>query len=105
VSAPLGLRVRVTRDRRELIVTVKQPVMATRETDVQQTLQFPEEVRQSQTDVTVLLFYRSERIDRWTCAVIKRVDNDDAFLITAYPTDAIKEGETIWTRCESSMTP
>ena len=98
VPTPLGFRVRVSRARWELIVTVKHPVMATRETDVQQTLQFPEEVRQSQTDVTVLLFYRSERIDRWTCAVIKRVDNDDAFLITAYPTDAIKEGETIWTR-------
>ena|SRR5437867_3969697 len=98
VQTPLGFRVRLPRARCELIVTVKHPVMAGREKDVQQTLRSPDQVRQSQTDATVLLFYRGERDDRWTCAVIKRVDNDDAFVITAYPTDAIKEGETIWTR-------
>ena len=69
---------------------MKHPVMAGRERDVEETLRNP--------DSTVLLFYRAERPGRWTCAVIKRVDNDDAFVITAYPTDAIKEGETIWTR-------
>jgi hypothetical protein len=31
----------------------------------------------------------------WTCAVAKRED-DDGFLITAYPTDAIKEGIRVW---------
>ncbi len=32
---------------------------------------------------------------RWICAVVKRL-NGEAFLITTYPTDAIKEGEPIW---------
>lgn len=68
-----------------------------REKDVQATLVSPEQVRQSRTDKSVFLFYRSEEPGRWICSVVKRVDNDDAFLITAYPTDAIKEGETIWT--------
>jgi hypothetical protein len=32
---------------------------------------------------------------RWTCVVVKRTDNE-AFLVTAYPTDAIKEGVRTW---------
>ena len=43
----------------------------------------------------VLLFYKAEATKRWTCAVVKRVA-EGAFLITAYPTDAIKEGVRIW---------
>jgi hypothetical protein len=43
----------------------------------------------------VLLFYRPEGPKRWTCAVVKRTF-DEAFLVTAYPTDAVKEGIRIW---------
>jgi hypothetical protein len=43
----------------------------------------------------VYLFYREERPGRWFCAVVKRL-NGGAFLVTTYPTDAIKEGERIW---------
>ena len=39
----------------------------------------------------MLLFYKAEATKRWTCAVTKRLA-DSGFLITAYPTDAIKEG-------------
>jgi len=45
----------------------------------------------------VLLFYRLERPGRWICAVAKRL-NDEGFPITTYPTDAIKEGERIWSK-------
>jgi len=45
----------------------------------------------------VYLFYRLERPKRWLCAVAKRL-NGEGFLITAYPTDAIKEGEQIWVK-------
>jgi hypothetical protein len=62
------------------------------------TCEVPVVVRKSRSDPAVLLFYRTERHGRWICVVVKRVDNDEAFVITAYPTDAIKEGETIWTR-------
>ena len=43
----------------------------------------------------MLLFYKAEARKRWTCAGVKRT-NDEAFLVTAYPTDAIKEGVRIW---------
>jgi hypothetical protein len=95
VLTPLGFRVRVTRAYWSLIVTIKHPVMAGREEQVKDTLQTPSEIRQSKSDPNVYLFYKVERIGRWACAVSKRV-NSEGFLITAYPTDAIKEGELIW---------
>ena len=92
---PLGFRVRVTRSYWELIITIKHPVMAGREVDVKETLENPGEIRLSRSDAAVYLFYKPERIGRWVCAVTKRLDGE-GFLITAYPTDAIKEGELIW---------
>jgi hypothetical protein len=52
------------------------------------------EVRQSRMDSQVLLFYKAETTRRWTCVIAKRAA-EGAFLITAYPTDAIKEGVRI----------
>ncbi len=59
------------------------------------TLSAPDEVRRSSRDAKVLLFYRTRREGRWVVAVARRL-NGDGFLITAYQTDAIKEGETLW---------
>jgi hypothetical protein len=69
--------------------------MAGREASVKAALEGPDEGRQSRTDPEVLLFYKAEGPRRWTCAVVKRT-NDEAFLVTAYPTDAIKEGVRVW---------
>lgn len=94
-ATPVGFRVRVTCAYWVLITTVKHPVMAGREQDVQRTLEHPDEVRQSRSDPAVYLFYSLAHQGRWICAVVKRL-NGDGFLITAYPTDAIKEGIRIW---------
>jgi hypothetical protein len=95
VSTPLGFRVRVTHSYWELIVTIKHPVMAGRESDGQEALQTPDEIRASRNDSAVYLFYKAERSKRWVCAVAKRF-NGDGFLITTFPTDAIKEGVRVW---------
>lgn len=95
VRTPLGFSIRVTADRWKLIVTAKHPVMVGRERLVRSALEAPDEVRQSRIDSQVLLFYKAETTRRWTCAVAKRAA-EGAFLITAYPTDAIKEGVRIW---------
>lgn len=97
VNTPLGFRVQVTRSYWELISTIKHPVMAGRENDVMDTLENPDEIRVSTRDAAVFLFYKLERIGRWVCAVTKQ-SNGDGFLITAYPTDAIKEGVRVWPR-------
>lgn len=95
VETPLGFRVRVDKARWELIIREKHPAMKGRESDVKSALETPDEVRQSKSDPSVLLFYKVEGLKRWVCAVTKR-SNEDGFLITAYPTDAIKEGTKIW---------
>ena len=95
VLTPLGFSVRVTVERWNLITTVKHPVMAGREGIVRATLENPEQVRQSRSDPDVLLFYHAEGANRWVCAVAKR-SGDQGFVITAYPTDAIKEGTQVW---------
>lgn len=97
VETPLGFRVRVTTEYWNVIVTIKHPVMLGREADVQEVLRNPDEIRLSKKDPNVYLFYKPERIGRWVCAVTKRLDGE-GFLITAYPTDAVKEGERIWHR-------
>ena len=95
ILTPLGFRVRVTHSYWELIITVKHPVMAGREADVQETLKNPTEIRMSKSDPNVYLFYKAERNGRRVCAVAKRLDGE-GFLITTYPTDTIKEGKRTW---------
>ena len=94
-QTPIGFAVRVTRNRWFVIVSAKHPVMAGMEVSVRDALERPDEVRQSRIDPQVLLFYKAEATKRWTCAVAKRLA-EGGFLITAYPTDAIKEGVRIW---------
>lgn len=94
-STPLGFCVRVGRSYWQLIVTLKHPVMAGRESDVRRTLETPDEIRLSRRDSAVYLFYRSERGNRWVCAVARRLEAE-GFLITTYPTDVIKEGTRVW---------
>lgn len=78
VQTPLGFRVRVTHAYWELISTIKHPVMAGREDIVKDVLKNPREIRVSKRDEAVLLFYQSERVGRWVCAVTKKL-NGTAF--------------------------
>jgi hypothetical protein len=96
ILTPLGFTVRTSESYWQRLIT-KHPDVEDLEELVQQALASPDEVRRSSRDEGVLLFYlvRSER--RWVVAVARRL-NGDGFLITAYQTDAIKEGESIWHR-------
>lgn len=95
VPTPLGFVVTIDGERWKLITSIKHPVMVGREREIADTLMRPDKIRQSRVDPTVLLFYRKALDGRWYCAVVKRLD-ERAFLITAYPTDAIKEGIQVW---------
>ena len=95
VETPLGFRVRVTRSRWELISRVKHPAMSGKELSVKAALERPDQIRQSRSDPKVFLFYRSEQSNRWVCAVAREQESS-GFLITAYPTDRIKEGVKVW---------
>jgi hypothetical protein len=77
-----------------MITDRKHPILAGRENQVRMALTNPDEVRRSRKDENVFLFYKGRR-PRWICAVARR-QNGKGFLITAYPTDAIKAGEQVW---------
>ncbi len=95
VRTPLNFSVRVTHSYWDYIVSIKHPAMVGCEQEVQETLQSPDEIRISRSDPKVYLFYKSKQARRWVCAVAKQLD-EEGFLITTYPTDAIKEGTKIW---------
>jgi hypothetical protein len=96
IATPLGFVVSCSREYWAFIIAQKHPVMSGLEQEVAQALADPDEVRQSRKDSNVYLFYRGTS-PRWLCAVARRAEGS-GFLITAYPTDAIKAGVTIWTR-------
>lgn len=99
VETPLGFTVTVTKLRWELIVNQKHPALAGQEELIRNTLENPDEIRRSKSDISVYLFYRLIKTKRWACAVVRNQSaGESSFLITAYPTDAIKEGDVIWTR-------
>ncbi len=95
IVTPLSFTVRCTSGYWEFITTYKHPLLVGREREVERALANPTQVRRSRKDPEVYLFYGGAA-PRWTCAVTRRSGND-GFLITAYPTDAIKAGEIVWT--------
>lgn len=94
VMTPLGFRVRTSETYWQKVIT-KHPDIAFLEREIKQALIDPDEIRQSSRDTSILLFYRTLKASRWAVAVARKL-NGDGFLITAYQTDAIKEGETLW---------
>ncbi len=94
ISTPLGFMVRTSQEYWQRLI-IKHPDIGEFEDLVKLALAAPDEVRRSSRDAEILLFYRARREKRWVVAVARRL-NRDGFLITAYQTDAIKEGETVW---------
>jgi len=97
IFTPMEFYVRVTVSYWKLIVTVKHPVMNGQEQLVKAVLKNPDEIRRSRSDCDVYLFYKLDKRKRLICAIARQL-NGNGFLITTYPTDAIKEGEQIWPR-------
>jgi hypothetical protein len=96
ILTPLNFTVRTSEDYWARLL-LKHPDMANLEAEIRQALASPDEIRRSSRDPNVLLFYLFLKERRWAVAVARR-SNGDGFLITAYQTDAIKEGDTLWRR-------
>jgi|YNPNPStandDraft_1061719.scaffolds.fasta_scaffold168691_2 hypothetical protein len=62
--------------------------------EITQTLQQPDEVRASNHDPEVHLYYRAYG-NRWSVVVVKQ-DPQGSFILTAYITDRIKQGGLLW---------
>jgi hypothetical protein len=96
ILTPLNFTVRTSEEYWQKLI-IKHPDIADLEAEVKQALNSPDEIRRSSRDPNLLLFYLTLKEKRWVVAVARRL-NGDRFLITAYQTDAIKEGETLWHR-------
>lgn len=94
-----GRKVRLTEERRRHLLS--HPEMASLEPLLADAIALPERVVMSRTDDAVHLYYRVASTEffgvKLLCVVIKHLPAD-SFVITAYLTDKIKQGETVWTR-------
>jgi hypothetical protein len=92
-----GRSVRLTDER--LAHILEHPEMAGMEDELARVLQSPSEVRLSRSDDNVKLFYefytQTQVGGKWLCVVVK-YRRGNAFVITAYLTDTVKAGETVW---------
>jgi len=95
VPSRLGLKIATTASYWALITTVKHPNLVGKEAAVIRTLREPNQIRRSRSDSSVYLFYR-RLSHRWLCVVVKRVDARRGFIVTAYVTEKVKEGQIVW---------
>ena len=93
IKTPIGLNIRTNQSHWNLI-QIKHPEVKEKLLLIKQTLKMPDLITKSKVDKTVLLFYKKIN-GYWLCVVTKN-NVLDGFIITAYITDKIKEGEKIW---------
>jgi hypothetical protein len=92
-----GVGIRLTDERLKHVL--EHPEMSDTETEIEETLLRPQRVVRSRSDEEVRLYYRfypETRVGgKFLCVVVK-VRAEDAFVVTAYLTDKVKEGESLW---------
>ncbi len=91
VASKLGVLVSTTKTYWDVITHIKHPTVKGREAEVKRVLTDPDEIRVSKKDKAVLLFYK--RIGKYYLCVVVRFFKKRGFIITAYWTKKIKEGE------------
>ncbi|MBN1626979.1 MAG: YgiT-type zinc finger protein, partial [Deltaproteobacteria bacterium] len=90
----------VTDERFEHIIS-DHPEMSDQIDNIKYTLENPDTVVRSRADSKAELFYRYYSGTpvgvKYMCVILKGT-SDDLFILTAYFTDTIKKGETLWIR-------
>ena len=94
IETPLGVKIRTTRDYWRKIVRVKHPIIAKYEEEVRQSLKKPTEIRKSKQDPSVHLYYK-DLGNIYVCVVCDHIDIKNGYIITAYLTKRIREGEKV----------
>ena len=75
-------------------ITIKHPVIAKYQDQVKDSLRNPDEIRRSNEDPRVHLYY-FDIGNVYVCAVCDHLNEKSGYIITAYLTKRIKEGEKI----------
>ena len=94
VETPLGVKIRTTKDYWKKIVTIKHPIIAKYEAKVKESLKKPAEIRRSKQDSSVHLYYKNIG-NIYVCTVCDHLDKKNGYIITAYLTKRIREGEKV----------
>ena len=93
VVCKLGKRIRVTKRHWDSIIKKHESIVGL-ESNVKETLRTPHYIRVSKEDHQVFLYY-APRGKYFLCVVCRHL-NGDGFIITAYLSDRIKKGETVY---------
>ena len=92
--------IRLTEERQRHLQAAH-PEMAGSVVRIAETLANPDRIVRSVTDETVELYYRhypsTHVTSKFLCIVVKFLVGD-SFIVTAYYTDTIKRGESLWQR-------
>jgi hypothetical protein len=97
VTTPLEYRVVLTRDRWREIVRFKHPAVAQYKDRMRECLEDPDVIRASAKVPDVHIYYL--RIGGlFLCVVCAPGDGDRYFVVTAYLTKRLKQGDDLWTR-------
>lgn len=96
-TTPLQVTIRLSDNRWNEIIEKKHPILQGKLDLVKRALTSPVEIRRSRTDHAVHLYYAKEPGTPYHVCVVARHIYPDGFIITAYRTDRIKEGERVWT--------
>jgi len=94
VVSKLGVKIRTTKSHWDLITLIKHPIIQGLESEVKNCLCQPVEIRLSQDSKEVYLYY-ARWTKYWLCVVARHL-NGEGFIVTAYVTDKIKEGDVVW---------
>jgi hypothetical protein len=94
VKTKQGFLIKTTKAYWNIITNIKHPSIWGKEKAVKETLFFADEIRISKRDPDVYLLYKKYG-DKFLCAVV-RIHKKEGFIITAYYTKRIKEGELQW---------
>ena len=93
-----GRKIRVSAERLAHIVD-SHPEMKNQISRMDETLRLPDEMVESSSDKTVELYYRKYNHtpvgEKYMCVILKTKETD-VFMLTAYFTDTIKKGLTVW---------
>jgi hypothetical protein len=95
-TSPLGYSVVLTRNRWREIVRFKHPAIKNYQQEAKQCVSHPDLIRASAKDPDVHLHYLSLETGKHICVVVARGDSDERFVVTAYLTSRIKQGNELW---------
>ena len=95
-TSPLGYPVVLTRNRWREIVRFKHPAVEQHERHAEQCISQPEVVRASAKDADVHLHYLPLAPNQYLCVVVAPGSTEEHFVVTAYLTDRLKQGDELW---------